>query len=312
MSGNRPRVTIAFIGGTGRSGSTLVSRALGSASGVCSVGELCWIWNYGLLNNRPCGCGRPFWECDFWAEVGQEGFNGWNRVDADRAVSLRRKLQRNRNVPALWRNGRRISADLAEYASLLADLYRGIHVVSGASVIVDNSKQLSAALVARAVPDVDLRVIHLVRRSHGVAYSWTKQVARADMGGKEMRRRTPARTAARWTVDNILFESMSAAGVPRVLERYEDVVDNPSGELSRILAFLGAPAAQLDFVEDRRLTLAVDHSVWGNPIRNSSGPTVVRPDEAWRTGLGEWDSRLVTALSLPGLLRFGYLPDRGR
>ena len=71
-NGNKS-VKVAFVGATGRSGSTLVARVLGGAPGACSVGELCWIWNYGVLNDRPCGCGEPFSACPFWTAVGERG-----------------------------------------------------------------------------------------------------------------------------------------------------------------------------------------------------------------------------------------------
>lgn len=305
-------VRVAYIGGTGRSGSTLVARSLGSAPGLCSVGELCWLWSYGLVHDRPCGCGQAFSACPFWAAVGDEAFGGWEQVDADRAVELRRRLQRNRNVPALWRGGGSRSAELAEYGDLLAALYRGIHVVSGGEIVVDNSKQLVAALVARSVPGVDLRVVHLVRRSHGVAHSWTKHVARSDMGGNSMRRRTPGRTAARWTVDNALFEALGRSGTPRHTLRYEDFVEAPARELDGMLDYLDAPsdADRLSFVDGLDVTLATDHSVWGNPMRLETGPIRVRPDVGWRTGMSARDRRVVTTLSLPGLVRHGYVPDR--
>lgn len=304
-------VRVAFIGGTGRSGSTLVARSLGSAPGLCSVGELCWLWSYGLIRDRPCGCGQPFSSCPFWTAVGDHAYDGWHNVEAERASDLRRTLQRNRNVPALWRGGGSLADDLAEYGALMEALYDAIRVVSGAPIVVDNSKQVGAALVARSVPGVDLRVIHLIRRSHGVAHSWTKHVARSDMGGSEMRRRTPGRTALKWVVDNALFEALGTGGTARLAVRYEDFVDQPGPELSRMLDFLDAPdhPDRLSFVDDLDVTLATDHSVWGNPMRLQTGPVRVRPDHGWRTGMSDRDRRVVTALSMPGLVRHGYVPD---
>ena len=45
------RATVLYIGGMGRSGSTLVDRVLGQAPGVCSVGELVFLWERGVLAN---------------------------------------------------------------------------------------------------------------------------------------------------------------------------------------------------------------------------------------------------------------------
>ena len=310
--GTGDSTAVAFIGGTGRSGSTLVSRVLGSIPGVCSVGELCWLWSYGVKHNRPCGCGETFSDCPFWTEVGRIAYGGWPQMDAERGIALRRSLMRNGQLLNLWRGGGRAAAELAEYTDLLSSLYTAIREASGADIVVDNSKQTAAALIARRTPGVDLRVIHLVRRSHGVAYSWTKHVARADKDGKEMRRRPPVRTALRWTTDNVLFESLGRAGTPRLLVRYEDFVTDARSESERILSFLGMERSpeDLPFLSKDTVDLAPDHSVWGNPMRLRTGPETLRPDDSWRTGLSRRDRSLVTALSSPALARYGYLPQR--
>jgi len=49
--------TVLFIGGLGRSGSTLLDRMLGRLDDVWSVGELVHLWERGLSQNNRCGCG---------------------------------------------------------------------------------------------------------------------------------------------------------------------------------------------------------------------------------------------------------------
>ncbi len=304
-------IRVAFIGATGRSGSTLISRVLGSVPGVCSVGELCWLWNYGLLRNRSCGCGEPFLACSFWGGVGDAAFGGWANVDVERAIALRRRLTANAHLPALWTEDLRgaVSRELDEYRGLVSALYRGIQTQSGASVVVDNSKQVAVGLISRSAAGVDLRLVHLVRRSHGVAHSWAKHVARSDLEGNEMRRRSPAKTAARWTLDNALFEALGRTGTSRKLLRYEDFVADPrraTEDLARFLALEVAPS-DLSFVHRDSVDLGVDHSVWGNPMRLRSGSEALRADEGWRTAMSARDRRLVTGVSATGLARYGYL-----
>jgi hypothetical protein len=267
------------------------------------VGELCWIWNYGVLNDRPCGCGEPFGSCPFWTAVGQQGFGGWQQLDANRLNGIRKALVQTSAVRSLW-PGKPGPPDLQEYVGTLSTLYRAIADVSGASVVVDNSKQVAAALVVNRVPGVDLRLLHLVRSPHGVAYSWTKHVARGDMGGNEMRRRGPGRTALRWDADNLLFERLGRAGTPRLLLRYEDFVTDARSSTSTVLQFLDEPVDQLDYVGPDWADLGVEHSVWGNPMRGREGREQLRPDEGWRTGLAQRDARLVSALTAPVRGRF--------
>ncbi|MFC6287698.1 sulfotransferase [Nocardioides sp. GCM10027113] len=300
---------VCFIGATGRSGSTLVSRVLGSLPGAVSVGELCWIWTYGVMRNRACGCGAPFLECAFWSAVGEHAFGGWDRVDAERANDVRRRITRNRRIPELLGRplGPSTGADVDDYVANLGRLYAGITAASDAQVIIDNSKQPEVALLARRTPGVDLRVLHLVRRSHGVAYSWTKHVLRSD-AGREMLRKPPSRTAAAWLLDNAVFEAIGRTGTPRHQLRYEDFVAAPRERTREVAAFLGLDPsdAALPFRGPADAELATDHSVWGNPMRLQTGVVTIRPDDAWRESLPADERRTVTAISWPGLLRYGY------
>ena len=55
---------VLYIGGFGRSGSTLVERILGQLPGFCSAGEIVFLWQRGLIDGQLCGCGVPVPECD--------------------------------------------------------------------------------------------------------------------------------------------------------------------------------------------------------------------------------------------------------
>jgi hypothetical protein len=81
-------VKVAFIGGWGRSGSTLLASMLGEVPRMTPVGELRYIWERGLHDDELCGCGERFGECPFWQAVGREAFGGWDAVDADEVIAL--------------------------------------------------------------------------------------------------------------------------------------------------------------------------------------------------------------------------------
>src|SRR5450755_566845 len=80
MAGNnRPRVV--YLGGLGRSGTTLLERLLGELPGVCSVGEVVHLWQRGIAEAERCGCGEPLPGCPFWRKVGEIAFGGWAHAD---------------------------------------------------------------------------------------------------------------------------------------------------------------------------------------------------------------------------------------
>jgi len=74
---------VLYIGGSGRSGTTIIGNILGSARGFVHVGELRYIFDRGLIQNRLCGCSAPFRRCSVWNEVLLQAFGSANGVDAE-------------------------------------------------------------------------------------------------------------------------------------------------------------------------------------------------------------------------------------
>jgi Sulfotransferase family len=307
--------TVVFLGGAGRSGSTLLERMLGQLPGVVAVGEVVHLLQRGLLDDDDCGCGCPFSECPFWTKVGDRAFSGWpSGPDARRWAADQLSVDRNRQVPSLVAGGSASFRDaLARHGERLASLYRSIAEVSGAHVIVDSSKHVSTALVLRRTSGVDLHVVHLVRDSRGVAHSWTKEVARPETrAAATMPRYHPASAAGWWDWFNLGFAGVRRLGVPTTTLRYEDLLADPRGTIATIAGEVGVRADDeaLAFLRDDEVQLEADHSVAGNPMRFETGTLHLRRDDAWRRQLADKDRRVVTALTAPLLARYGYLGRR--
>jgi hypothetical protein len=306
-------VKVLFIGGYGRSGSTLLERLLGQLPGVFSAGEVRFVWDRGLRDNQLCGCGAPFRDCPIWTDVGEAAFGGWGRIDADEVLRTERRVARHRflpllTVPSLWPP---FGAALARHAEVLRRLYAGIRTVTGARLVVDSSVDPSYGFLVRRVPAVDLRVAHLVRDSRAVAHSWTRRVARPEIVGSVvyMPQRRPLDTAVRWTLYNSLFHGLAALGVPTARIRYEDLIAEPRRHLERLMAFAGEPVAadDLAFVRGGEAVLDVGHTVSGNPMRFSVGTVPLRVDAEWRSAMRAWDRYAATAVGYPLLRRYGYV-----
>jgi len=309
-----PPVRLLFVGGLGRSGSTLLDRMLGEMSEVCAIGEVVHLWERGVGNGERCGCGLPFPQCDFWTRVGKEAFDGWKNIDPERVARLRHAVDRTRHIPrlALPRLSSAVRDELTEYAGLYARVYSAVRTVSGCDVVVDSSKHASLAFVLRWSPDIDLRVLQLVRDSPGVAYSWAKRVRRPDVvddGEDWMARCTPRQVSMQWNGQNAAFDLLAATGVPVRQEHYEELVAEPTAVLARIRSFagLGDDPAALGFVQGNVVQLQSSHTVSGNPMRFTTGGVTLRSDDAWRTALPARDRRLVSTLTAPLRLRYGYL-----
>jgi hypothetical protein len=56
--------------------------------------------------------------------------------------------------------------------------------------------------------------------------------------------------------------------------------------------------------------VGASHGIAGNPGRFVSGEITLRADETWRQQMPSRDRRLVTAITLPLMVRYGWLPRR--
>ncbi|GAA1399778.1 glycosyltransferase [Catellatospora coxensis] len=313
------KVTVLFVGGWGRSGSTLTDRILGQAPDVCAVGEVTHIWERALRDNERCGCGSAFADCPFWAKVGDLAFGGWDKLDLDAAMALKHRVDRMRFVLRMslpfFLNRRK--KDLRAYGELHRRIYRAVADVSGASVVVDSSKHASLAFALRHARGVDLRVLHLVRDGRAVAYSWSREVRRPEIVGAEvfMPQYSTVKSGVLWSVHNALFHVLDWVRTPTLRLRYEDVVARPVDGLRRIRAFAGLGPGGVECLTQPADGLPVarletTHTVAGNPMRFTNGELELRLDAAWRGKLAPRKRRILSVMTWFGRARYGYLDWR--
>ena len=180
-------------------------------------------------------------------------------------------------------------------------------------MVIDSSKHASLAFCLRSSPDVDLRVVHMVRDSRAVAYSWSKVVERPEAAGSQMSTYPAASAALRWDLQNSALQMLSQLGTPTLRVRYEDFVRSPAATLSEIAAFAGLPGGPdfgflgTDGPGRWWADLRATHTASGNPMRFTTGRVPIRYDAAWQAAMLAGNRRTVTALTLPLLMRYGYL-----
>ena len=304
------KIPVVFIGSVPRSGSTIISDLLNENPHMVNIGELVHLWQRGVIENNLCGCGDPFSDCEFWSKVGEVAFGGWHRISGERMRTLQLRADRTRHVPALLvpQVARLLSTSIGQYGAVVSRILRAILEVSERPVIVDTSKHVSTALLLRQLPDVDLRIVHIVRDPRGVANSWSKVVERPEVqgGGVEMDTLHPGRIGIRWLWFNWAFSNMDRLGVPTTMVRYEDFVAAPAQTIDQILDFAGLAPMASELFGDEPLMLQDGHSVSGNPRRLEKKPVEIRVDEQWRRDLSPKMRSLVSTVTRPMLGRYRY------
>jgi hypothetical protein len=303
---------IAYLAGWGRSGSTLLGRMLGSLPSAIFVGETRDVWQKGGVQDRTCGCGMRFSQCPFWTAVGQHAFGGWRLVDFDEMLHLRAVTDRPWSLPLTGAPSvsQRYRTMRDRYVDALGRLFYAFRAVSGADFVVDSSKMSSFALLLAQIPGSDVRVVHLVRDSRGIAYSWAKHIPRRDRPDStaQMLRYRPVVSAARYSIYNLQAQLLRAYGLPYLRVRYEQLVREPSLHVRRIAHHCDAPITgdPLSFLSGNSVVLGQHHAVAANPRRHDTGSIALRVDDEWRTAMVPTTRLAVTAVTAPLLIAYGY------
>lgn len=307
------RPSIVYIGGFNRSGTTLVQRLLDQLPDVASLGEVCNLWDAGLNFDDLCTCGKSISRCEFWCEIAERAFGGWCALDLHGIRRLRENVDRARFLPELLFGSRRASfARMAsEYADYYARIYAAAIEVSGARFVIDASKRAPLACCLSSSADINLRVVHIVRDSRGVAYSCAKRgVPRVDTARETFfGTAPPMATSLNWVVHNIALEILGRKKVPTYMLTYEHLIRQPVRCFEQLTSFAGIPAdaEATGFLSDEYAVLGTGHSIGGNPMRARTGRIQLRLDDAWRTRLPRTDRLMVSALTYPLLRRYSHL-----
>ena len=302
---------VIFIGGTGRSGSTLLDLLLGQINGFFSTGELRFIWDRGFGQNQLCGCGTPFKDCNFWREVANEAFGGMDHVDHGRLASLGSSAEARVLRWMSFNRSPNLLTSYEEYFDAYKKLYRAIKKVTGCETIIDSSKNVAHGYILTNLSDVDIFTAHLTRDSRAVAYSWKRKKERPEIHWEKqyMSRKWVLKSAGRWNRFNVLAHQLKATSKQYFFLRYEDLAINPRDTLSKILTGFEMNLPSFEFLDGNRANLKVCHTVSGNPVRFERQDFKIRLDSQWQKDMAGYQKWLVTLATWPLLIKYGYLDN---
>jgi hypothetical protein len=297
--------------GSGHSGSTLLNLILGSHPHVVSLGETTNMAQ-GIIEDRKCTCRLTVRACPFWATV-RRAIAHSRDVDIfkrpfDFPVSL--KANRNTFSGQFIHCQRQLIAALGylplaameftppggistrRIAQNILHLFDTIRVITGRQVVVDSSKESPLRMKwLWMVHPSELKVLYVVRDGRAVVAS--------------NKRRGSNTKAAVWswvrtqTIARMMFRTMPKSAW--LMVRYEDLCDDPVGELTGICRFLSLEYTK-DMLEFRR---PIHHDIAGNEMRFEANNEIVNR-ETWRQELSQDDLKVFERVAGPINRRLGY------
>lgn len=301
------KIKVLYIGGAGRSGSTILGKILGQVDGFFSLGEICYVWVNGFIDNARCGCGAPFSECEAWQSISDELHkNPDDEIRPDMMDRLRYSSMLQLPLAFIPGGKLLLRSRQKDYLYGLEKLYQAIQASSGCKLIVDVSKFPSYGYMLSLIPSIELYVVHLVRNPYAVTYSWLRKKRLAE--NVYMPRYNSLGSAIRWVARNLAPELLWSRNPKRYIRlHYEDFIASPKKTVENILNFIGTSTENLPFETAHEVNLKPDHMIWGNPNRFQTGTVKLRLDDEWRSKLKWSDKVIITALGWPLIIRYGYL-----
>jgi len=298
-----PPITVLYITGWCRNGSTLIGNILNEVSGVFHAGELYFLWKnaFGNGSNSSCGCGEDLTRCPVWSKVIAAELASGHRAEIHARQIVQRQFAtvRTRHTWRVLKQGMHSGA-LREYVAMMSRTYSAIANVTRRRIIVDSSKLPVEAALLPHVQGISPLYLHLMRDPRAVAHSWTKTK-------QYVVPMSALRSAAYWLGFHLASDAIVRCNPGRsIFLRYEDFIAEPAHWVGKLLELVGAdPSANP--VRGRNVMLGGNHTVTGNPDRFCKGPTLIRADDcAWQTELSTAEIEITQALSFPLMRQRGY------
>ena len=309
-----PRSTIVAVCGSAASGAVPLARSLVGTPGLFLVGDVRKMWSRGARENRLCACGRPFLECSFWKEVGDEAFGGWSRLDADRLDTLSAKIHSSgSSVRLLSRIQEQAFVEYGNYVNRLVD---SVVALTGARSIVCYAKNAFEGFVLGRLADAPVRWVHVVRDPREVAWLWT--IGTVEMKPNQWLPRTTAGIVRGWCRYNLIPPVLSRLGeIAYMRVRFEDFARDPQRTIARVQGFVRPgerPSAAS--IEDHSL-IVLDRVTGPCRLvelehREQNGSAGWFPaDRRWQQELPPTARAAISLATFPMRAAFGYLAPLG-
>ncbi len=258
-----------------RSGSTLLQNILSTGAQMTTVGELFHLdsflnkGHWGRTWNWQCTCGEPFESCEFWGKIlGKLRDMGVERVEA---TEVQRKNAKGLSYLSSCEYRPGEAND--EIIRLLEQIYTAVFELTGASVIVDSSKDPTQGLALYEKLGYDVKIIYLKRDIRAVTMSKHKWF-------RKLKERKPGRYKI--MLLSKLYDLRCTQALERINEsdkifiRYEDLARRPQAVIDHICDSFQLHALQVpDYMVIER-----DHAVGGTP--NRQGKRKIEYDDSWK------------------------------
>ena len=328
--GNKKKIDYVYILGASHSGSTLLALLLNAHPDVTTMGESAPS-NIGDIDTYRCSCGKIFNECLFWKSVtgrmredhpdfSLDNFGTRFELPLNPVIHHFLRFEHRRvlfeslrdtvlHLSPHWRQSQR------NIMARCYDLASAVLAESGGRIFIDSSKLAHRLKFLLLIPELNIKVIHLVRDGRAVALTYMRPDEFADSkepalrkGGRGMEGAAtadalPMKQAANEWCCCLRSAEYVLAGLEKsqwIQVHYEELCNDIEGTLGRLYNFLGANSGST--VADLH---SVEHHILGNGMRLNTTFNVSL-DERWKSVLTEGELHIFDREASKVNRRYGY------
>jgi len=271
---------VLYIVGAGNSGTTLLSRVLGSHNSIRNIGELNHLSRY-YSQELECACGDQLSQCLYWTKINKDLY--------DRPISLDRSFKSKLKLFIFFKKMCRVEREDNPLQGLNR-LYEEIFLSGQENIIVDSSKDVIRLLYMSMYFPVDVVPVYLVRDGRAYIDSYLQRGGRSTVKGY-----------LRWMVMNLkafMVVNRVRSSHPSMRISYNDLVCNPEAVVKALCHKAGIEfdTTMLDYGEK------VSHAIAGTRSKSLGG--AIQPQEKWRSRLSKKDLFLFNLLGGRVMNRF--------
>lgn len=302
---------LIYIGGYGRSGSTLLEIVLSKV--MAGVGEVVNFPRYILQSQMRCSCGKDLNDCPLWSKV-LEKYSSPNRVyDMSRLQRLYSSEETWTGLLRMFLKKKQLNR-YREYRSAVCAFYSSVFSAIDSPNIVESSKTARGTrarpALLKKICGVEVKLIHLTRDPRGVYHSICKGSNKLIEAGKDPKIAFASlRAPLGWTLANLAcYLNGIILGRRNYLRiRYEDLVLRPEMVLEKIGGFLSIDMIPVINVIRNSGYFHSGHLLAANRMARK-GDVKIRPDLSWQRILPVPKHVAIWLAVWPLAMLYGYPP----
>lgn len=228
---------LVAIAGSGHSGSTLLALLLSQHRGVFNLSQSRDLWR-AWARNPVCTCGSRLRSCPVYSRVALKAAAAAAAESPARVHELKTAFFQAADSLPDWTDPKVrdwLRVRHARYLDAVGSMLAGVFEATGARHFVDASKSPQTALALSLLPNVELRVLNLVRDPRAVASSFRRSTGSA---------LTALRYARDWRHRQRRLDRLAdQLGRRYLVLRYEDFAQEPTEAVRTVGAWSLLPLA---------------------------------------------------------------------